>query len=115
MLVLIMLVTLAVQAQAITPGVWGETNYGYTQPVERAIRYDYDGGWIIVRSGWRWQVTTRAEYTANGTHIVPDAVPWRYGCRFAGWRAPNGVIYHPGDRIQGTGDLRLVAVWEVRR
>ena len=55
----------------------------------------------------------RLRQNANGTHTVPDAIPWRFGHRFVGWQLPGGsVIYHPGDKLQGAGDMRLVAVWE---
>lgn len=34
LLALVLVLSLSAHASAITPGIWGETNYGYTQPVE---------------------------------------------------------------------------------
>lgn len=122
MLVLILIVSLAAHASAITTGQWDfEAGYNHAQNTAqemlegRIITYDFDGGWIVQRDGWRWNVLTGAEYESHGTHIIPEETPWRFGYTFTGWLHPNGVIYQPGDLIQGTKDITLIAQWEARR
>lgn len=122
MLVIILIVSLAAHASAITTGQWdfeagqqSAQNAAEAMLEGRTITYDYNGGWVIQRTGWRWEVTTEAAYESHGTHTIPEETPWRIGCAFVGWLHPNGVIYQPGDLIQGLGDVTLVAQWEVRR
>lgn len=122
LLILCLVLTMAIPASAITTGSWDlgaaqdSVNDAAQDMIQgRTIAYDYNGGWYITLDGWRATLITEASYTANGSHTIPDTVPWRYGCTFTGWLAPNGVIYQPGDLIQGTGNVTLVAQWEARR
>lgn len=117
-LALLLIVSLAVPASAATTGDWDlSAGQQHAQDTAaglingRTITYDYNGGWRIQLTGWRAKLVTGAAYTVTGTHTIPDAVPWRVGYAFSGWRHPNGLIYYPGDQIQGTGNMTLVAVW----
>lgn len=120
MLTLILIVSLAARASAITSGKWDfaagqqSAQSAAAAMIEgRSITYDYNGGLIVQRDGWRWEVTTSAEYESHGTHTIPEETPWRFGYEFVGWmHSGTGVIYQPGDLIQGLGDVTLVAQWE---
>ena len=118
-----LLLAMVIPVAAVSPGGidWGAAEDSKNQAVQdmlegRTITYDYNGGWRIELDGWRARITTGAAHEANGTHIIPDIIPWRFGCRFVGWQLPGGsMIYHPGDKLQGSGDVRLMALWEAAK
>lgn len=120
-LALCLILAMAVPASAITTGKWDfEAGKQSAQDAAqdmiegRTITYDYNGGWYIEVTGWRCKIATEATYTAHGTHTIPDTVPWRYNCTFAGWVAPDGTIYQPSDQLQGGEDITLVAQWRAK-
>ncbi len=117
---LLLILAMTVPTYAVTTGKW---DFGAAEDhvqdtikdiVEGKVIYDYNGGWVMVRTGWRYKVTTEAEYEVEDTHIIPETTPWRYNHTFAGWMAPDGMIYQPGDELEGIEKLTLVAQWEAK-
>ena len=121
---------LAVPASAAAPGNWSGWFSGFnwpgwfcqppeqTEPAEPeaaqeyTIRYDANGGY------WWSQYASPAisnikscTVEAGEVHTIIRA-PIRTCYTFQGWKAPDGSVYQPGEKITPTENMTFMAIWK---
>lgn len=83
------------------------------QPAEYKIHYDCNGGYFWSQYASPAISNTQTVTVEEGkTHTIYSA-PQRNACyTFVGWKAADGTIYQPKEKIVVTQDLSLTAMWE---
>ncbi|MBR2255214.1 MAG: InlB B-repeat-containing protein, partial [Candidatus Methanomethylophilaceae archaeon] len=76
----------------------------------RAVWETMGSIYVTFRDGDR--VVFESKVLSGYPLTVPTTVPKSEGMNFAGWAAPGGSVYMPGDSIPVTSDTVLEAVWE---
>ena len=82
---------------------------GSTECLHYSVSYDANGGtWA------EGEPPAVAYYHFGEPVIVSDKVPVKEGYSFRGWKAQNGVLYTPGQRITDSASekVTLTAVWD---
>ena len=98
------------------PGDWvglysdyRKTLYAQWEKVEYKLSYNTLGG----------TSTPATQYTTYNNEIkISETIPVREGYIFKGWKYSyneQNKIYQPGEKIQVSRDITLVAVWEIKK
>lgn len=116
--IFVLLIALALVAALAAPALAADA--------KGTVTYDYGGGfrvevtltpcvgmWGIRSYSVKTQIVHSHTEAADGDYCVTEITPSYYGKTLSGWLdEATGHIYKPGDKLDVSGDVTLVAQWE---